>query len=57
LLPSVLEAAALAEVAERGAGQGDGEDCCVGYGDSCDATFIEKAAVSRGIAGAADFDP
>ena len=49
---SVIEAAALAAVAARDDGQGDGEEDA--YGDSCDATFIEDAAVIRGTAGAAD---
>ena len=52
LVLSVLEAAALAAVAARGAAQGDGEDDA--YGDSCDEAFVEDAAVIRG-AGAADF--
>ena len=54
LLASVNEAAALAAVAARDDGQGDDDEDA--YGDSCDATFIEDAAVIRGTAGAADVD-
>ena len=54
MLASVIEAAALAAVAARDDGQGDDDEDA--YGDSCDATFIEDAAVIRGTAGAADVD-
>ena len=53
MVASVMEAAALAAVAARDDGQGDGEEDA--YGDSCDATFLEDAAVFRGTGGAADF--